>query len=110
MIRLKTLLEQQVGKFDEKLLIGKWVTNKTNFYRYDANYSGVTWDTNDDVTEAEAQKFDWKLEKDGKLTQTHKMEIGGTVPKTYMINTLNPLNLTYTDPLTKAIIKFTKVP
>lgn len=82
--------------FDENLLVGKWVTGKTIFYKYTADHNGFTWDTNDDVTEAEAQKFTWNLNK-AVLTQTHIMEIGGNVPKVYTITTLNATNLVYKD-------------
>jgi hypothetical protein len=39
-------------EFDESLLIGKWKSG-TEYYRYDFSGTGVTWDTADDVTEAE---------------------------------------------------------
>lgn len=44
--------------FDEALLFGKWKTGSL-FYRYDEDYSGVTWDTADDVSEEEGQPFTW---------------------------------------------------
>ena len=40
--------------YDESLLLGKW-RNGTLHYRYDTGGNGVSWDTKDDVTEAEGQ-------------------------------------------------------
>ncbi|NDF60817.1 MAG: hypothetical protein EB100_07015, partial [Crocinitomicaceae bacterium] len=94
--------------FDENLLIGKWVTGKTIFYKYTSDHNGLTWDTSDDVTEAEAQKFTWNLNK-AVLTQTHIMEVGGNVPKVYTITTLNSTNLVYKDDFGN-VTTFTKVP
>jgi hypothetical protein len=94
--------------FDENLLIGKWVTAKTVFYKYSTDHNGLTWDTSDDVTEAEAQKFTWNLNK-AVLTQTHIMEVGGNVPKVYTITTLNSTNLVYKDDFGN-VTTFTKVP
>lgn len=81
--------------FDKALLVGKWQSG-TLFEKYLSGGSGSTWDTADDVTEAEAQKFTWTLEK-STLTQLHIMEVGGTVPKTYTITTLTDSTMTYRD-------------
>jgi hypothetical protein len=92
----------------EELIIGKWVTNNTLFYKYAADSTGSTWDTSDDVTEAEAQKFTWNIKK-SVLTQTHIMEIGGNVPKVYTITSLNATSLVYKDNFGN-VSTFTKVP
>jgi hypothetical protein len=94
--------------FDEKLLIGKWLTTKTVFYKYTSDHKGSTWDTSDDVTEAEAQKYTWNLNK-AILTQTHIMENGGNVPKVYTITSLNSTSLVYKDDFGN-VTTFTKVP
>jgi len=92
--------------FDSTLLIGKWSRTSpyataenpgSEYYRYDRDGKGATWDTADDVWEEEAQTFSWTLEKD-LLTQLHDMEIGGSkVPKYYTITLLNANTLTYKD-------------
>ena len=46
--------------FDSSLLIGKWESDG-EYYRYDADGTGVTWDTKEDVHEDEAQAFKWSL-------------------------------------------------
>jgi hypothetical protein len=96
MISCDTLIEQS---FDETLLYGKWQSN-TLFYKYLSDGSGTTWDTSDDVTEAEAQKFTWTLVQ-SELTHIHVMELGGTVPKVYTVTELTDSTLKYHDDFDK---------
>jgi hypothetical protein len=94
--------------FDEALLFGKWKTGSL-FYRYDEDYSGVTWDTADDISEEEGQPFTWTLVK-AELTQIHIMEMGGSaVPKVYIVTELTATTLKYKDDLTGKLEVFTKV-
>ncbi|HUX96568.1 MAG TPA: hypothetical protein VMV47_12620 [Bacteroidales bacterium] len=81
--------------FDQSLLIGKWKTG-TLYYKYLADGTGGTWDTADDVTEAEAQAFTWTLVK-AELTHIHVLEIGGSVPKVYTVTELTATSLKYHD-------------
>ena len=81
--------------FDTTLIIGKWKSG-TLFERYDSDKSGVTWDTADDVSEAEGQKFTWTIEVD-QLEQIHIIENGGLVPKVYTLTTLTASTLVYKD-------------
>ena len=94
---------------DEALLIGKWQSG-TLYETYAANHTGTTWDTADDVTEAEAQKFEWMLEK-STLTQIHIMEMTGegTIPKVYAVLVLDATTLVYEDDYGNKKT-FTKVP
>ncbi len=82
-------------KFDEALLAGYWVEGTVHEY-YNANGTGYTWDTADDVTEEEAQPFTWTLDG-ATLTQNHKMTMGGIVPKTYTVTKLTASTLMYHD-------------
>ena len=66
------------------------------FYKYSASGTGGTWDTADNVTEAEAQPFTWTLDKDI-LTQIHILQIGGSVPKIYTVTELTSTSLKYHD-------------
>ena len=81
--------------FDESLIIGKWKSG-TLYERYNSNKSGATWDTADDVSEAEAQAFTWTIVKD-QLEQIHIIENGGKVPKVYTILELTASSLKYMD-------------
>jgi hypothetical protein len=97
-----TLVEKS---FDKTLLYGKWQSN-TLFYKYMSDGSGATWDTADDVTEAEAQKFTWTLVA-SELTHIHVLEMGGTVPKVYTVTELTDSTLIYEDDFGK-IFSFDK--
>jgi hypothetical protein len=81
--------------FDESLLVGKWQSG-TLYYKYLAGGTGSTWDTADDVSEAEAQAFSWTLVK-SELTHIHVLEIGGSVPKVYTVTELTSSSLKYED-------------
>ena len=85
--------EVEETSFQESFLIGKWQSG-TVYYKYASNYSGATWDTSDDVTEAEAQAFTWSLVQ-SELTHIHIMEVGGNVPKVYTVTELTATSLKY---------------
>lgn len=82
-------------KFDKTLLGGKWLSG-TLYEYYAPDGTGYTWDILDDVTEEEAQPFTWTLEN-ATLTQIHKMEMGGNVPKVYTVTKLTATTLEYHD-------------
>lgn len=94
-------------------LVGKWVLTKggaqgTEFWRYKADGTGATWDTADDVSEEEAQAFDWTLEGD-QLTQIHKLESSaGVVPMVYTVTALTSSKLNYKDDYGRTYV-FTRV-
>ena len=110
MLAVITLLAVSCTKeettFDQTLLTGKWQSG-TLFYKYFADGTGGTWDTADNVTEAEAQAFTWTLVKD-LLTQIHILEIGGSVPKVYTVTELTETSLKYHDDFGVSF-SFTKV-
>jgi hypothetical protein len=82
-------------EFDESLLYGKWRSG-TLYYKYLSNHTGSTWDTGDDVSEDEAQPFEWSLEK-SRLLQIHIMQSGGRIPKSYTVTRLTATSLEYKD-------------
>lgn len=93
--------------FQESFLYGKWVSG-TVYYKYISNGNGTTWDTSDDVTEAEGQPFTWTLVK-SELTHIYIMETGGTgVPKVYTVTELTDTTLKYKDAF-GVTYSFTKV-
>jgi len=81
--------------FQESFLTGSWVSG-TIHYKYLSNNTGTTWDTSDDVTEAEGQAFTWTLVK-SELTHIHIIETGGSVPKVYTVTELTATTLKYKD-------------
>ncbi len=98
--------EEEQTSFQSSFLIGKWVSG-TVYYKYLSNNSGTTWDTSDDVTEAEGQAFTWSL-VESELTHIHIIETGGTVPKVYTVTELTATSLKYKDSFGKTF-SFTKV-
>ena len=97
--------EEDQTFFQESLLIGKWASG-TVYYKYLSDYTGKTWDTKDDVTEAEAQLFTWTLVK-SELTHIHILEVGGSLPKIYTVTELTATSLKYKDDFGKTY-SFTK--
>ena len=87
-------------------IYGKWRSG-TLYYRYDYGYKGVTWDTSDDVSEDEGQRFTWEIVGTD-MTHIYIMEMGSNVPKTYIIDELTPTVLRYHDPYGK-YYRFSKV-
>lgn len=88
------VFEDQV--YDTDMIIGLWQAG-TVFYRYNDDYTGLTWDTADDVTESEASKFTWEVNKK-RFIHYHQMEISSAIiPKTYTITKLDLSNLEYKD-------------
>jgi hypothetical protein len=98
--------EEDEAFFQESLLTGKWVSG-TVYYKYLSDNTGKTWDTADDVTEAEAQSFTWTLVK-SELTHIHIMEVGANVPKVYTVTELTATTLKYKDGFGKTF-SFTKL-
>lgn len=82
--------------YDTDMIIGLWQTG-TVFYRYNEDFTGVTWDTADDVTEAEGSKFTWEVNKK-RIIHYHKMEISDAIiPKAYTITNLDLSSFEYKD-------------
>lgn len=54
---------------DDTMLIGYWqaVDNPSEYWRFDAQLSGETWDLSEDVQEGEGTRFNWNTS----LTQLH---------------------------------------
>ena len=98
--------EDEAIDVDESLLIGTWRSG-TLHEKYNANGTGSTWDTSDDVSEDEAQPFTWTV-SGAELRQLHIMEMGPSIPKTYTIRELTTTTLRYEDFFGKST-SFTRV-
>lgn len=86
-------------KFDIDLIVGKWVSG-TEYWRYDTDGTGVTWDEADDVHEDEAQAFKWEFDSENnRLNHIHWMEMTQewTLPKSYTLKALDDRKLSYKD-------------
>lgn len=81
--------------FDITDLYGKWESG-TEYYIYNSNGTGYTWDEGDGVYEDEAQLFTWEVDE-SEMIHVHKMEMGGDVPMYYIITELTESTLRYYD-------------
>ncbi len=99
--------------YNKDLLIGKWLgygvnNTETEYYRYDANGSGETWDTSDDVHEGEGTNFTWTLDA-SLLTQIYILKTDSSgVPEAYTVTQLTSNSLVYKDDFGKSF-SFKKV-
>ncbi|MBQ7279477.1 MAG: hypothetical protein IJR13_01965 [Bacteroidales bacterium] len=81
--------------FTPEQLVGEWV-NGTLHEVYYSDSTGLQWDTKDDVSKAEAQRFRWEM-KGNNLTQIYRMELGGVVPRDYKVTMVDDESLVYKD-------------
>lgn len=94
-------------EYDVSELYGKWQEGTVFEHYYDSNIerilpsgdtvlvNGTTWDESDDVTEDEAQLFNWTLT--GATLKHEHVGTFATVPKLYIITSLNANELVYKD-------------
>ncbi len=92
--------------FDEELLYGTW-NSGTDYYTFNSDGTGGTWDTADDVGEDEAQPFTWTLES-ADLIVIHLTEMEtAQIPKHYTVLILTSTTLKIKDDFSTK--SFTKV-
>ena len=99
-LRLHTRKQKVI--YDASLLVGEWVRG-TEHEVYLADGTGRMWDTADDVSDAEAQRFSWTLDSN-LLTLICHLELGGVVPKRYVVTFADDESLSYNDPYGKAYL------
>ena len=83
---------------NDSLLIGKWQkeTNMQEYWRYDADSTGGTWDESEDVQEGEGIKFNWSTEED-QLRLDFYGEMGQHVYYDYTVGTQTEPRLEWKD-------------
>ncbi|MBR6991409.1 MAG: hypothetical protein IKH97_04220 [Bacteroidales bacterium] len=83
---------------NDSLLIGKWQkeTNMQEYWRYDADSTGETWDESEDVQEGEGIKFNWSTEED-QLRLDFYGEMGQHVYYDYTVVTQTESRLEWKD-------------
>ena len=92
------------------LIVGRWRTNaeKPYYEVYYANGTGKMWDTAEDVSEDEADTFDWSIDGN-KLTQIMHFIGGGDLPQYCNIITLNETTFVYNNEGWRAVYTLTRV-
>ena len=83
---------------NDSLLVGKWVkeSKPQEYWRYDAEYTGETWDESEDVQEGEGIKFNWSTEED-QLRLDFYGEMGQHVYYDYTVVTQTESRLEWKD-------------
>ena len=72
-------------------LVGCWqVTGTQEYWRYRSDYSGVTWDESEDISEEESNlTYTWTINGD-ELTHVFSGEMGNqAVPKVYTVTSIS---------------------
>lgn len=83
--------------FDEVDLVGKWLLDNTQeYWRYDSNHYGETWDESDSVREGEGTKYSWSLDGDD-LEVVLTGEMGQVVPYDYKVLALTATSMRLKD-------------
>lgn len=72
----------------QEMLVGLWQQDEHVYYRFNADSTGCTWDTDDDLDESEAARFEWKAYEEAVML-IHKLKLNGIVPRYYDIDVLN---------------------
>lgn len=85
---------------NKTMIVGLWQKDGHVYYRFNADGTGHTWDTNDDLTEDEASLFNWEA-YDKAILMTHKMKLRGIVPRYYELDRLNNFDLRFHDTYTE---------
>ena len=71
---------------DETMLVGKWSAqdNPQEFWRFDSDHAGETWDQSEDVQEGEGIHYNWSVTGD-QLQIDNYGEMGQHVYKDYTV-------------------------
>lgn len=99
---LRLITRKQRVLYSPSLLVGEWI-NGTEHEEYYANGTGRMWDTSEDVSRDEAQRFEWTLDSN-LLTIICHLELGGVLPKRYVVTFADDENLSYKDLFGKAFL------
>lgn len=81
--------------YSPALLSGEW-KNGNLHQQYRSDGTGLRWDEADDVSHSEGQAFSWVMDCNC-LTMIFPMELGGVVPKEYVVTFADEETLVYRD-------------
>lgn len=100
--QLKIFARKQRTIYSPALLLGEWKRG-TEHEVYLADGTGMMWDSSDDVLRDEAQHFEWTLDSN-LLTIICHLELGGVLPKRYVVTFADDENLAYSSRLGEAYL------
>lgn len=90
--------EEITGTVSESALFGTWYAtdNPQEYWRFDFDHTGETWDESEDVQEGEGSKFDWST-KDDQLRLDIHGQMGQHVYYDYTITKQSSSAFTWED-------------
>lgn len=90
--------DDPVVNVTDAMLYGKWmVDGTTEYWRYDDDHTGVTWDVSEISEEASNLKFEWELH-DAELLHVFAGEMGNQgVSKAYRITQIGVNTMSWED-------------
>ncbi len=94
-VNLRISARKQRVVYNPALLEGEWV-HGTEHEVYMSDGRGRMWDDSDDVGRGEAQRFEWGLDSN-LLTIVCRLELGGVLPKRYVVTFVDDETLVYRD-------------
>ena len=100
--QLRIFARKQRTIYSPALLLGEWKRG-TEHEVYLADGTGMMWDSSDDVLRDEAQHFEWTLDSN-MLTIICHLELGGVLPKRYVVTFADDENLAYSSRLGEAYL------
>lgn len=99
---LRIFTRKQKEIYAPALLVGEWICG-TEHEVYLSDGTGLMWDTSEDVSRDEAQRFHWSLDSN-LLTLVCSLELGGYLPKRYVVTYVDDESLAYQDLYGKALL------
>lgn len=94
-VDLRAFSRRQKVIYSPELLVGRWVCGSL-YEEYDADGYGRSWDTADDVSRAEAKRFQWTMDSN-LLHVEYPITTGGVVPREYLVTYADDESLVYKD-------------
>ncbi len=84
----------------EGQVVGVWVKNNTReYWRFDSDNTGVTWDESEDISESESNlRFTWEIANEDELRMVSSGEMGNQfVPKNYTVTEISSTTMKWED-------------
>lgn len=88
--------EEELRVSDVQLMATWQLFGSEEYWRFDADHHGETWDTSDDVQEGEGTRFTWSV-SGRTLSILLQGEMGQVVPYDYKVTSINDARLTWVD-------------
>ena len=84
----------------EGQVVGVWMKKNTReYWRFDSDNTGVTWDESEDISESESNlRFTWEIANEDELRMVSSGEMGNQfVPKNYTVTEVSSTTMKWED-------------